>query len=327
MPSPTPQRPAGWAALGLFILAPLIAEYLHGNMSVTALPWLVVVAPLYGGGALLIREVVRRAQRGWPTVLLLALAYAVIEEGLVTHTLFNPSYFDYPLLDPAPIPLLGMGAWWTVFVLTLHVVWSISASIALAEALVPHRASQPWLSNRGLALTGVVFVLGAAANWLATYELERFLPALAQVAGTAVAVALLLLAAFMVTARRAEPAGSTAPAAWGVAVAAFAVTSVFIVLGWFPGWPTVAVYLALYALSGWLLVRWTRRPGWTKRHVLALAGGVLVTYAWYAFPSQPLVGAGGPVDVVGNVLFTVGLAGLLWRAARATSMKARSTDG
>jgi hypothetical protein len=34
----------------------------------------VVLAPMSGGGALLIREVARRAGRGWPTVLLLAAA-------------------------------------------------------------------------------------------------------------------------------------------------------------------------------------------------------------------------------------------------------------
>ena len=35
---------------------------------------MVVLAPMSGGGALLIREVARRAGRGWPTVLLLAAA-------------------------------------------------------------------------------------------------------------------------------------------------------------------------------------------------------------------------------------------------------------
>ncbi|GAA3393454.1 hypothetical protein GCM10020369_59040 [Cryptosporangium minutisporangium] len=313
--------------MGLFVLAPLIGEYLHGNMSVTALPWLVLTAPLYGGGALLIREVARRAQRGWSTIFLLALAYGVIEEGLVTHTLFNPSYFGYPLLSWAPVPTLGMGAWWTIFVLTLHAVWSISASIALAEALVPRRAAQPWLSNRGLALAGAVFVLGAVTNWLATYEIERFVAAPGQLAGTTAAAGILVAAAFLVTGRRAEPVGSPAPSPWQVAAIAFAVTSAFIVLGWFPGWPTVVVYLALYAVSARLLARWSKRPGWNERHVLALTGGALVTYAWYAFPSQPLVGAGGLVDVVGNVLFALGLAGLLWRAARATRSRPSARSG
>src|SRR4029450_13039622 len=39
----------------------------------------------------------------------------------------------------------------TIYVLTLHRVWSISTSIALAESLVPDQATRPWF---GWARTG-----------------------------------------------------------------------------------------------------------------------------------------------------------------------------
>jgi hypothetical protein len=55
-------------AIGLFFLSPLVAEYLLGNLPITAIAALVLLAPLYGGGAVLIREVTRRAGRGWPTI-------------------------------------------------------------------------------------------------------------------------------------------------------------------------------------------------------------------------------------------------------------------
>ena len=64
-------------ALGLFFLAPLIAEFLLGNLPITMLGSLVVLAPLYGGGALLIREVARRTGRGWASIVVLALAYGI----------------------------------------------------------------------------------------------------------------------------------------------------------------------------------------------------------------------------------------------------------
>ena len=139
-------RRARWRAfapaVGLFFLAPLVAEFLLGNLPITLLPALVVLAPMYGGGALLVRELTRRRGRGWPSIVLLAAAYAVFEEAYTTQTLFNPNYLkmNLHLLDPAYIPFLGIGGWWTVYVLTLHTVWSISTSIALAEALVPDRA-------------------------------------------------------------------------------------------------------------------------------------------------------------------------------------------
>src|ERR1700722_1905445 len=111
-----------WPALGLVFTAPLVAEFLLGNLPIKMLPALIVLAPMYGGGALLIREVVRRTGHGWPSILLLALAYGIIEEAFTTQSLFNPNYLslNLHLLDPGYIPALGVGAWWTLFVLTLH---------------------------------------------------------------------------------------------------------------------------------------------------------------------------------------------------------------
>ena len=37
-------------------VAPLVAEFLLGNLPIKLLPALIVLAPMYGGGALLIRE-------------------------------------------------------------------------------------------------------------------------------------------------------------------------------------------------------------------------------------------------------------------------------
>ncbi len=135
-------------AIGLFFLSPFVGEFLLGNVALDALPIGLIMAPMYGGGAVLIREVARRANRGWPTIILLAIAYGAIEEGLACQTLFNPSYFGFSLLHEGYIRPLGMGAWWTLFVLTLHTVWSISVPIAIIESLVPARdrplARQTW---------------------------------------------------------------------------------------------------------------------------------------------------------------------------------------
>ena len=143
-----PTRAGAWDAksgrrilpvVGLFVVAPLVAEFLPGNMSITQLGLLVILAPLYGGGAILIRESVRRAGRGWPSILLLALAYGILEEAFLTESLFNPNYLGkgLHLLQPAFISPFGIGVWYTVFVLTLHTVWSIPVPIALMEALDP----------------------------------------------------------------------------------------------------------------------------------------------------------------------------------------------
>ena len=91
---------------------------------------------------------------------MLALAFGVIEEGMVCQTLFNPHYFGFDLFREAYLPVLGMGVWWTLFVLTLHTVWSISAPVAIIESLVPGRKTTPWLGWPGLVVFAVVYLLG-----------------------------------------------------------------------------------------------------------------------------------------------------------------------
>ncbi|PGK86912.1 hypothetical protein CN911_30130, partial [Bacillus thuringiensis] len=92
---------------------------------------------------------IRRRGYGWPTMILMGLAYGILEEGLITQSLFNPSYANANLLSNAPIPELGISAWWTLFVLTLHTVWSTSVPIALIESFIPNRKTTPWLGKIG----------------------------------------------------------------------------------------------------------------------------------------------------------------------------------
>ncbi len=114
-------------ALALLVLSPVVAEFLLGDFSIRQLGLIVVLLPQYGGGALLVRETTRRAGKGWPSMILLALAYALIEEGFTTQSLFNPNYARLRLLDYGFIPALGTSLDWAVFVLTLHIVWSVSS--------------------------------------------------------------------------------------------------------------------------------------------------------------------------------------------------------
>src|SRR5580658_9335542 len=196
MPTPWPRRIA--PAVGLFFLAPLIAEFLLGDLPIHLLGALVILAPLYGGGALLIREVVRRTGRGWPSILVLAFAYSILEEAFTTQTLFNPNYLhlNLHLLQPAYIPALGIGVWWTIHVLTLHTVWSVSVSIALVEALAPDRATQPWLGRLGLAVTAALFLFGAAASAAIGLRQDSFMASSAQFASAGIIFAGVVAASF-----------------------------------------------------------------------------------------------------------------------------------
>src|SRR5690349_72697 len=88
---------------------------------------------MYGAGAILIREIVRARGGGWASIVLLATAYGLFEEGFVTQSLFNPEYLHLRLLDFGYLPMLGTALPWAIFVVTIHVAWSITVPIALAE--------------------------------------------------------------------------------------------------------------------------------------------------------------------------------------------------
>lgn len=305
-------------AISLFFLSPLVAEYLLGNVAIDALAIGLMFVPMYGAGAILVRESARRAGRGWPTMILLALAFAVVEEGLATQTLFNPSYFGFDLRSEAYIPALDLGAWWTLFVLTLHTVWSIAVPIALIEAFCADR-SAPWLGRFGLAVTGVLFVLGVVIVFGATYSQEQFVATTTQLAGTVVAVVAVIVAAFCVGDPRPRP-GWDAPGPWRVGAFSLLVSSLFLGVRYFlAGWPIVAAYLILYGLAVFAVNRWSGRTGWGPVHTVSLAGGALLTYAWHSFIEEPLIGTPGTIDLIGNVIFSLGAIALLAAAIRAAS--------
>jgi hypothetical protein len=309
-------------ALGLFVLSPFVAEFLLGTIGIDQVVVGLVLAPLYGGGVLLVREAARRTGGGWPAILLLAFAYGVIEEGVVVQSLFNPRYLGLDLLREGYVPWLGTGAWWSVFVLTLHTVWSMAVPIALAEALARARSREAWLGRVGFAVAATLFLLGAALTAAITYAQHRFMASPGQLGG-AVLVALGAVAAAWRVRPRARLEAGRVPRELTVGLLSFAAASAFMgawrVAG---GWALVAVQVALLVLAAAGIRSWSARTGWTNRHVLALAGGALMTYAWYAFVQAPLVGGRGALDPVGDALCALVAAGLLAVAVRRVSQRA-----
>ena len=162
-------------AIGLFFLSPLVGEYLLGNIAIDAIPPLLFLGPMYGGGAVLVREAARHSGRGWPTMILLALAYAVVEEGLAT-----PDPVQSVILRVRPAPRGVHPA---------HSAWvrggRFSCSRCTPSGASPSRSHssrrssptgpRPWLGRLGLAVVSVLFVLGLSLVFWGTYRQEQFL--------------------------------------------------------------------------------------------------------------------------------------------------------
>jgi sulfite exporter TauE/SafE len=301
------------SALGLFFLAPLIGEYLLGNVTIRDIGGLVLLAPLYGGGALLIREVVRRTGKGWPTILALGLAYGLLEAGVFDGSLFSANYegVDY---DAVRIPVLDVSAFYGLQFVINHAAWSIGIPILLTETLTRRHRTTPWLGRIGLTVTVLVYLAAGLLIRSDTARSGEYHVSWARGAGV-VLIAVLLIA-IALTLPGPSPRESTrwVPRPWLVGVAAFVLSSAYFVLP--ATWRGVLLTIKIVLLTAWLVSRLSRRAGWQTRHQVALAAGALVTYAWAGFLITNLKHDNDRVAFAGNGVFTLAALALIVVALR-----------
>ena len=150
--------------LCLLLMSPGFPEYISGSSSFTALlfdpAWfflaLGINVGMYTVGALVIREVAIRWNKGWPTIFALGGAYAIMEEGIADQTIFNPT--------TSPIGTAGtyghfMGINWLWFpdVFVIHILMSISIPLLLLGYALPETRGRRLVSDRALVpLVGVL---------------------------------------------------------------------------------------------------------------------------------------------------------------------------
>jgi hypothetical protein len=263
---------------------------------------------MYGGGALLVREVARRTGRGWPTIVVLGAAYALIEEGPIDQMIFNPDYLGLTTFDGLlEIPGTGISLSLVLASLALHTVWSICTPIALVEAFEP--SGRPWLRNRGLAFVTVIFVGGSALLTWAQADEFNFFASAAQLIETSAVIAALVVLAFVLPRVGSRPGKSPTPLIAGLA--AFALTSIYwgesLITSYVievSGWFDAASWCVLLAVALWLALSWSRREGWGPAHVVAVASGAALTYAWAGFFNSTELGIPLAEALVGSAAFS-----------------------
>jgi hypothetical protein len=315
-------------ATALALLSPFMAEVLSGASPVVLLlipPFAVLDLCLYGCGALLIRELVVRWGRGWPSILALGVAFAMVEEGLVVASFTDP-------LAPPRRDLGGWGAgpdgtnWvWIPLLCVFHAVVSIALPILLVHLANPGRAGQRWLTDRRLAVVAALFLFGVALG-RAVFSSGVFGEGYyARIEGWQLAASLAAIAALSGLARllprqvlAARPGLPPAPGL--IAVLSAAVFMVFFVAGWggreLGLAPAVALGIALgvVAISTAGLILVSSRAGWSDRHRFAIPTGVA---GFYVALSPAL----GPL----NLLVGVGAGYGLWRGWRSLARRMPST--
>lgn len=324
------KRPYFAPVLVLIVLAPALAEVLLGNVlfNRTFVWQLMIDTVLYGSGAILVREVARRRHLGWLGIVVLALAYGVVEEGLVLQSLFNPHFPGLESLGSYG-RLSGVNWFWAPYVLGLHTVWSITLPILLAELLFPRLQSRPWLGRVTLGIDAAVYVLICLFLWQAFRSYSHFSASPVELIYTALlVVALVSLALFVVPRLAAAPGSGKAPVPWLVGLMAFLAailfSGLFLFLPTLPGIPSlfsILLYVALYVAMVILVWRWSTQHLWSSRHLLALASGALIETMLFGFL---LVSRGSPADLMLHVALCVVLLLGLWWIAR--SLRASETS-
>jgi hypothetical protein len=290
---------------------------LLGNLKLSEIFYLPFIAPLYGAGALLIREVTRRAGRGPATMLILGVAYGLFEEGIVDQMLFNEFYFrGQDQITDTYIPPIGIDAWLTLIVLAMHAIWSIWIPITLVEALFPQWEHTPWLSKKELGIAVAVFILGSIyLGYVISIE-ENFFASSLQLMGTAAVVIMLVGIAFTAWRPVRVPAAGVVPNPWLAGGFSFVASSLFMLTESLPGWIKVGACLLLIIVFFTMISLWSCRSGWFALHRLALAGGGVLTYAWLGILMEPDSGPKTVFDEVGSILLALGAIVLLAFAAR-----------
>jgi len=149
------------AGIAVFFLAPFVGELL----STSAPPaeyfnpiGFVILHVLYGGGALLIWELVRSRRGGVWRLLLLGVAYGLAEEALMCKSVFDPAWPDLGSLDVYG-RALGVNWVWAVELTIYHAVYSIAIPIGIVCLVWPQARGRAWIGRRGRVVLAVLWVL------------------------------------------------------------------------------------------------------------------------------------------------------------------------
>lgn len=343
-----PLRQRSWlAALALYLLAPVIAEALTGStppMQALNNPLsLVYLTALYGSGALLARETVRRRGLGWGSLFVLGAAYGALEEGLVVTSWQNRLWPDVAFLHGYSVAY-GVNWYWALGMTAFHAIVSVVLPIALVEAAFPALAHAPWLGKRSyrllLAWLLVASVVGLVGFGFLMFRDQGYHPPLV---GYALALAITLALSWLGMhplgrlLRRAQGDatlppkvnGRRAPSLGTLRIAGFAFTLLFFVVFW--GAPGVLAQPALgvaalvgaLTLPTALVMRWSHRLDWSPRRRLALLTGVALFFVALA-PALQYVIKPADKDLTGLTPLAVAtLAGLICLAYAARAEEQR----
>ncbi len=332
-----------WApAFTLVVLAPVVAEVLSGA---TRLSFIFVLIPeimVWGCGALIARELVRRWEGGWTSMLMLGLALSIAEEFIIQQTSLAPLPW---VSAPAYGRAWGVNWIYFLFMLGYESVWVVLVPVQITELIFPKSRKQLWLKKGGLIISSLVFVLGSFIAWFLwtqiarpkTFHVPKYEPSFILVFCGVLSIVFLVFAAYALrNAGRGVRSVASTPSPWMVGV----VTLVF----GFPWYGLMALIfgprreLALWmpmiagivwaGLAYFVIRRWASSSGWRDIHSWALVFCATLVCMIAGFSGS---GFWPRMDIIGKgILNVVAVVGFIWlgvKIYRRVYDQARDNEG
>ncbi len=325
------------AVVALVAGAPICAEYLQAYMGSTGdvaqmAGGLLVLGPLYGGAALVIREVAVSTHRGWPGIVLMATAFGLLMTGVIDLSLVGEYRSDVEgwreLREPTLVGAWGVSVAPLVGWVSGHVLMSVGVPLMVLYAAAPRLRGARLVGRWGLLATVVLFSLAALAIRMdarRVYEPDPA-PSAWQYGAVAAAVALALGAAF--TRWGAAPSQRPGRRVWSPRAVFVATVVVSLAYGLTDySWWGVAVTVAALTGAAWGLGAVARSPGWGPRHVAAVAGAALVARTAIGLLAPVPPGVAAVAKYGQNAVLLAAVVAVAWWIARRTAAEPEPRAG
>lgn len=158
-------------AILLMLFAPLLTEVLPGATRLGSIFVFPIEVTVWGGGALLIRNAVRRWNLNWVAMLLLALSLSVAEEFLIQQTSVAPMVLQLKGVTYARF--LGVNYVYLVWALIYETVFVVFAPVYLVELIFPQKRNDVWMNKAGLITVVFFFLVGSFLAWYSWTQIAR----------------------------------------------------------------------------------------------------------------------------------------------------------
>jgi len=248
---------------------------------------------VWGGGALLIRYIVRRWKLGWLSMLLLGVALAIAEECLIQQTSLAPMVIK--LKGETYARAFGVNYVYFLWAIIYEPVFVVFLSVNLVELIFPKRKDDLWISRGGIFVVIPLFVLGSFLAWFSwtqiarvkVFHLPAYNPSLTQIIISVAAICVLIFIATKTLRSKQpkqsssiKPPGPLLPGILGAIWATLLFGLVLLGFGIAPHFPQfiaiVAAVSLLIAVPVIFLPRLVNSSFWTVEHQYGLVCGTVI---------------------------------------------------